>query len=767
MATRIKTWLIGQALDHPKRTILVCVAVTLVLARGLPWIVIDNDFMNMIPEDNPAFKVWNEILDEFGSTERIFIAFGRKGEEALTAETLAKSWDFVRAMERIPEVDEVFSISNMSRMDSDDGFMEVSDLQPARDLTPDQLADLKDYLRRTPDIAIRVLSTHGDYLNVVVQPKLDVDKEKLTLTIMDQAEKLLGDYEVHFGGQMYLTSRIPGLVRADIMRLMRFGILILVIIMLLNLRSLPAVGMAVSVILLSLVGMMGFMGWLVHLTGSNKFYFAVLNATMPIILLTIANGDGIHIITKFMREARKRQDVRDAIRSSMNTLMLPVMLTSLTTAVAFLSMIFTPINQFLGYGICMAFGISWAWLLSTIFLPSLLRLKHWDLSHVSLAKKSIFESIVEHIGNQVVNHPKRVLTIGVLIVLIAIPGLFRVKVEVNLASFFSKGTDIRDSIDFLDSEMTGTMDMEIKVNGDMKSPEVLRKMESIQNYLEQQPPVRTTFSIVDVIKQMHRTVMDDDPAYEVIPDTRGKVNNLFTLYSMSGDPDDFSSLIDYDYSEGLVTALLQNIPTTQMRPLVSGVRGQLQALQDQGFQTTLTGMIVIFLEEMYLILQSAFISIGVSIVMIFLIAWIFFRRFLWGLLSVFPLTAAVILNFGLMGASGIELSHVTALLSSIIIGVGVDFAIHYVSQYRHYANQGMGKDVISRHVMGDTGYPIMLNALSNMGFGALMISNFLPVRYIGGLMVFAMISTSVGTLTVLASASELLKNRLAIKEQRG
>ncbi len=765
MATKMKNRLISQALDHPIRTVILCVLVTVFLGSGVRFIVIDDDFMNMIPEDNPSLVTWNKVLDEFGSTERIFVAFGHKGQDALTPETLAKAWDFAHAVEKMPEVDEVFSVASMNRMDSDDGFMEVSDLQPSRNMTPKQVQNMKDYLDKTPDMEIRVLSKNHDFLNMVVQPKLEKDDVVMTKKIIAEADKVLKGYDVHFGGQLYLTTSIPVLIRNDIMKLMAFAIVILIIIMLLNLRSFPAVLMALSVVILALAGMMGFLGWMVHLTGSNKFYFAVLNATMPIILLTIANGDGIHIITKFMREARKRQDVRDAIRSSMNTLMLPVMLTSLTTIAAFLSMIFTPINQFLGYGIAMGFGISWAWLLSTIFLPSLLNLKKWDLSHVSLAEKSVFERLVDHIGNQVVNHPKRVLSTGVVIVAVAAFGLWKVNVEVNIASFFSKGTQIRDSIDFLDQEMTGTMDMEIKVDGDIKSPNVLKKMEAVQNYLEKNPAVRTTISIADIIKLMHRTVMDDDPKYEVIPDSRDKVNNLFTLYSMSGDPDDFSSLVDYDYSQGLVTALLKNIPTSQMTPLINGVNQYVKKLGTDDFHTTLTGMIVIMQEEMFLVLRSAFISIGVSVIMIFLISWIFFKRFLWGVLAVIPLSSAIILNFGLMGFAGIDLSHITALLSSIIVGVGVDFAIHYISQYRHYVNKGVSKDKISREVMGDTGYPIMLNALSNMGFGALMISAFLPVRYIGGLMVFAMISTSVGTLTLLASATELLKDRLVRKEK--
>ena len=118
---------------------------------------------------------------------------------------------------------------------------------------------------------------------------------------------------------------------------------------------------------------------------------------------------------------------------------------------------------------------------------------------------------------------------------------------------------------------------------------------------------------------------------------------------------------------------------------------------------------------------------------------------------------------GFMGYFGIELSHVTALLSSIIIGVGVDFSIHYISQYRRLARTVRSDKLISE-VIEDVGYPIILDAGSNMGFGALLFSVFLPIQNIGGLMVFAMVSTSIGTLTVLAALSELLKHKLIEKD---
>ena len=163
-----------------------------------------------------------------------------------------------------------------------------------------------------------------------------------------------------------------------------------------------------------------------------------------------------------------------------------------------------------------------------------------------------------------------------------------------------------------------------------------------------------------------------------------------------------------------------------------------------------------------LIIQSSVLSIVISLILMFGITIFFFKRFLWGAIAILPLACSVILNFGLMGHFGITLNHVTAILSSIIIGVGVDFAIHFISQFNSLANASEESN-ISKHVIRDVGYPIVLDAGSNMGFGALLFSAFIPVQYIGGLMVLAMLSTSLGTITLLATASELLKARLIQK----
>jgi len=758
----MKQWFINQSVLHPKRSIALALILTLIMGTGIQYFVIEDDFMKILPQDIQSMVTWNEVRDEFGNTELIFIAFGHRGEDALNAQTLASLWDVTRSMEKSDVIDEVMSISSSDRMNSEDGFLEVDVLQPQRDLTEAEVQDIRSYLDNTPKIKTRYVGTQGDYLNLMIRPILGAGNDVVVHDLQQSVKQYLGDYDIHWGGQAYLTGTLPALIRDDVSKLMLVGIIGMLLILLVSFRNVPAVGMVLATILLSMIFMIGFYGWVYHITGSDAFLFSVINTSLPIILLTIANSYGVHIITKFFRQMRKQgRDTRAAVEASLDALLLPIFLAALTTIAAFLSLVFAPLDVLLGYGVAISVGIVWAWLLTTIFLPSILVLKTWKSDARAVSNASLLERFIIAFGERVMRHPKMILAGSIIVVLIGATGILKLNIEVNMKNFFKPDNPIRQSLEFMDAEMTGTMDLELLVNADLKSPEVLTQIEGIQQFMEVKPSVALSISIADIIKQMHRMVNDDDPLFETIPDSREKVNNLFTLYSMSGDPDDFSSLVDYDYKKGLVTTMMRSISTPEIVKLVNEIETFLAQDQYKSLDITITGMLVIFRDLVSLILRSSFISIFASIFIIALIAAYFFKHWLWGVLAVIPLTSAVILNFGLMGIFGIDLNHVTALLSAIIIGVGVDFAIHYISQFRsHLRHHGLTDD-ISYETMQDVGFPVILDAASNMAFGALLFSEFVPMIQMGGLMVFAMISTSLGTLTLLAVILDLMKEKLA------
>ena len=755
----LRKWFIKQSLDHPIRSIIVSLIATISVGSGVLSFMIDDDMMKLLPADLDSKIAWDEIQDEFGSTELIYIAFGEKGKSVFNSKTFADMWDLSKTLESTDQIEEVFSLVNTNRIDNVDDFMEVDDLQTKRDLTQAEIDDIQNYLLKNPSLKKRFISENDEYFVITAQPYSNEQFDVFSKIVVDKSDEILDGYEIHYGGNAYISGIMPGLIRDDAFSLMRFGMLIMIFTLLLNLRSIAGVAMVLMVIVLSLFAMIGAMGWIYYFTGSNKFLFTLANTSMPIILLTIANSDGVHIVSKFFREMRSKKDTRKAVASTMDSLLVPIFVTSVTTISAFLIMTTSPIQPLIGYGISMSIGITWAWFLSSLLLPAVISLKKWNPEDTAFTKPSFFEKLVDKLGSAVLNHPKRVFGTGITIVIIGLFGVTKVTVDVNMRNFFKPGTEIRDSMDFMDNEMNGTVDIRVRVEGDIKDPQTLSSMDELQSFMVKDEQVSTSFSIADVVKQMHRTVMNDDLRYETIPENRGKVNNLFTMYSMSGDPDDFEALVDYEYKIGLITAFADVMSTEQIFSYTNKLNEHIDKNFNDDSKIDVTGMIVVFRDLVILIVQSSFVSIFASLLVIGILASLFFKRALWGLLAVVPLTSAVIINFGFMGFFGIELSHVTAILSSIIIGVGVDFAIHYISQYRRLSRTISSKTV-SKEVVEDVGYPIVLDAASNMGFGALVFSTFVPIQYIGGLMVFAMLSTSLGTLTILSALTELMKNRL-------
>ena len=755
----LRKWFIKQSLDHPIRSIIISLIATISVGSGVLSFMIDDDMMKLLPADLDSKIAWDEIQDEFGSTELIYIAFGEKGKSVFNSKTFADMWDLSKTLESTDQIEEVFSLVNTNRIDNVDDFMEVDDLQTKRDLTQAEIDDIQNYLLKNPSLKKRFISENDEYFVITAQPYTNEEFDVFSKIVVDKSDKILEGYEIHYGGNAYISGIMPGLIRDDAFSLMRFGMLIMIFTLLLNLRSIAGVAMVLMVIILSLFSMIGAMGWIYYFTGSNKFLFTLANTSMPIILLTIANSDGVHIVSKFFREMRSKKDTRKAVASTMDSLLVPIFVTSVTTISAFLIMTTSPIQPLIGYGISMSIGITWAWFLSSLLLPAVISLKKWNPEDTAFTKPSFFEKLVDKLGSAVLNHPKRVFGTGITIVIIGLFGVTKVTVDVNMRNFFKPGTEIRDSMDFMDNEMNGTVDIRVRVEGDIKDPQTLSSMDELQSFMVKDEQVSTSFSIADVVKQMHRTVMNDDLRYETIPENRGKVNNLFTMYSMSGDPDDFEALVDYEYKIGLITAFADVMSTEQIFSYTNKLNEHINKNFNDDSKIDVTGMIVVFRDLVILIVQSSFVSIFASLLVIGILASLFFKRALWGLLAVVPLTSAVIINFGFMGFFGIELSHVTAILSSIIIGVGVDFAIHYISQYRRLSRTISSKTV-SKEVVEDVGYPIVLDAASNMGFGALVFSTFVPIQYIGGLMVFAMLSTSLGTLTILSALTELMKNRL-------
>ena len=760
----MKTALIRLTQERPKILVLATIAASLFLASGIRFILFEDDILNMLPTDMPSRVIWEEVEEQFGATEPLLVSLGGEGT-LFTPERLALIWDITRMLEDDPLVDEVMSLATMNRIDNVDGFLEVGDLMPYRDLTAADIVNLVGYLDANPEIADRLVSTNRRYSMIAILPRATTSDQDLAAAVTRAVEVVPEGIEISLAGMPYVRGILSETVRVEVFSLMRIGLVVLALVLLLNLRSLPGLGMVLMVNVLSTASMAGFLGWLYYFTGSDQFTFTILNSSMPVILLTIATADGVHVMTRFFREMRNRKDVRASVEATMNVLMLPIFLTSITTIAGFISLVTTPLRVMTGYGVAISFGIFWAWLLSITLLPSLMGMTKWNQSGRALSSSGAMENIIHRLGKSVLRRPKTILAGGLALVIFSIIGTTMLVVEVNFLAFFKPSSPIRQSIEFVDDNFAGTLNLAFEISGDIKDPNTLRQMETIQNHLEAQPYVGSTVSIANIVRKLHRTIMDDSVQYEIIPESRGQVANLLTLYGMTGDPDDFSSLVDYDYSKALISATLKQNTTGKMMEMVDETNSYLENFPKENIEVRFTGFPVFISDFVDVLITSSLRSLAVSLVLVILLSWFFFKSLLWGMLAVLPLGTAIIFNFGLMGWFGLELNHITALLTSIIIGVGVDFAVHFIAQYRHFMGEGVPQDDVCLATIDDIGYPILLNvAAVSVGFSALLFSEFVPMGYMGGLVIISMVSCALGTLTILATITHLMRAKVAAPE---
>ena len=781
MFTKFKNYFINRSINYPIKTLFISLLLTLFIFFGIQWFKLDDDLVKTFPQNLPSKIIWDNIQEDFGQTEFVFVSFGIPNNNILEDKTAIKQNAlFTNAvLDNITGIDKVISLSNYNKFDGNEDYLDIGPLQSENfledfnndDIINQNLNEIINYFKNNPEQKQRLVSINNDYLNIAIRPFDGSDFSNIVMQVKNLAYEYLGDYDIHFAGQPYLAGETPNLIKQDVSSLMAIGIIIMFIILFLNLRSFYAVFIILLTIISSFLAMIGSMGWMRFITGSNYFDFTMMNTSMPIILLTIANSDGVHIVSKFFKELRKTKDKDKAIFITMDCLMQPIFLTSITTSIAFMTMISSPLEYMIGYSCGLAFGVMWAFFLSCTMLPSLISLKHWSLNSKAISKESILEKLTNYIADIVIDKPKKVFCIGFLIVCISAIGIWLVNVEVNVIKFYKKGNPIRESTIFVDENFTGTMNLSIKIediitdSDGIPNYEHYLKLYNLQNFLEDNNQISMTFSFIDVLGQAYKSYTNSGSDF--IPDADA-LEGTYTMLSISDKSDiddDLISLLGKDYDEDfydldqlLLTAMIKTISTAEIQDLIYQTEQYIEKnFANEESNVKISGLSVFIKDFVNIIVQSSMISILFSLVLILFITGLFFNSFKWGFLSIIPLASAIILNFGLMGIFGIDLNHMTALLSSVIIGVGVDFSIHYISNYRKNIIKNVDYQTMSLKTSQDVGYPILLDVFSNMGFIALLFSILIPLNHMGGLMVFAMISTSFGTLTILASLIKILK----------
>jgi len=476
----------------------------------------------------------------------------------------------------------------------------------------------------------------------------------------------------------------------------------------------------------------------------------------PILIVAIAAGHSIQILKRYYEElVRCGGDNRQAVIEA-TTRIGPVMITAgLVAAASFASLITFDLKTFQSFGLFTAFGIVSALTLEMSFIPALRSMLPAPAPHVlaRLTRESWADRLTRSLAAQAVGERKPVVLYTVLAVLVLSLGFaFRVEVNNSLKGQFFPETQLRVDEAAINQAFGGTTTFYVLVKGknpdDLKDPRVLKGVEELQQRFSAVTGVGKTQSYVDYVKKMNRSLHRDDPAYEAVPQSRQEISEYLFLYSISGNPADFRRFVDYDYQNAVVWAFLKDDSTRLAQELI-GITREVASTFPEGITAEVAGSSPVTVALNDTIVDGKLRNIMQIATITFIISSLVLRSFLGGLLVLIPLGAAVMINFGVMGAGGITLGIGTATISAMAVGIGADFAIYLLFRCREEFRRSGDEREAVRATVTTAGKAVVFVALA-VGAGCSTLAFAGYYRHMEGVLIpLAMLTGCLGALTIL------------------
>ncbi len=644
---------------------------------------------------------------------------------------------------------------------SEDGMMIVDDAIEGIPNTPEEREKLREKLRKNKMVYEITISTDFKMASIILILNKGAADEEVLANVNAVLEEFPGPEKVYVGGLPLIREMATSEMTQDFLVLMPVGLVIMLIMLYAFFRQKRGMILPFAVVVMSIIISMG----IIPLLGWKLSMISIL---LPVMLIAIANDYGIHIIAHYQEIQKEEGERAIPLKIALRVyqyLKKPVILTGLTTIVGTLSLLTHKMIPARQLGVLSSIGIAMALIMSLFLIPAVLSLlkKTQPSKQVFGIRKDYLGAFLSFLGKKVSKHPKTILTTSVLLSFVVGIGIYFLEVDTDLVRFFPKNHVIRQGAEVINEHFGGTQTLSVLVEGDIKDPELLRTLESYGNELKDFPGVGRVASVSDVVKEISKALNDEgDPLYDKIPDSRNAVAQYFGFYNMSGDEGDFDQLVDFDYKYARMIITLDDASNQAIKTIIEKV--ELMTANDP-YDISIGGRSYTTLELSNLVINGQIRSIGFAILAIFLLISIIFRSISSGLISIVPLGLAVIFLFGLMGILGIRLDISTAILSSIMIGVGVDYTIHFIWRYKYERKFVADPGKAVQRTIETTGRGIFFNAMSVIiGFLVLFLSSFPPIRFFGFLVIISITACLSGAFLVIPGILMILKPKFVEPE---
>ena len=670
----------------------------------------------------------------FNKNESASVIIAPKSGDVFNQETLTLIKEFTDDAWQTPLSSRVDSIANYQHTWAEEDDLIVEDLILETELiNPETIARAKSVALAEPDLVKRLISEQGHVavVNITVQlpdgsqPENAADAAKAVvevanhvLALTEQYKARYPDHDFYHTGIVFMNNAFVTESQDDASTLVPGMFLAIIVVLWLLLRSFTGTLSTLIIIVTTIAATMGVSGWL-------GFFLSTATVNVPTMVMTLAVADCVHVISSMLFAMRQGKTKEQALEYSMELNLMPIFITSTTTAIGFLTLNFSDVPVIADLGNLTALGVMLAFVFAVTLLPAMLKVMPMRVKKVEEQETDSMNTL----ATWVINHHRKLLPVSIAVVLVAVGLTYNNQINDIATDYFDHSTEFRQSTEFQQANVSGMSTIDFALYTEQASglnqPQVLTKVAAFSDWLEQQPEVDHVATISDTFKRLNKNMHGDNQDYYALPDNQELAAQYLLLYEMSLPYGlDLNNQLNIDKSATRLTATMKNLGSKEFTAFE--VRAQ-NWMADNAPELTMTAASpnLMFAHVGERNMVSMIFGTLLALVLISVLLVFALRSWRMGAVSLVPNIIPAAIGFGIWGLYSAEINMGLSVVLSMTLGIIVDDTVHFLSKYQHARNLGKDAEQAVRYAFISVGRALWITTLVlTIGFSVLAMSSF-------------------------------------------
>ncbi|HBC3385595.1 efflux RND transporter permease subunit [Vibrio parahaemolyticus] len=677
---------------------------------------------------NKQLLAFDEIQTTFAKTDNLAIVIAPEDGDIFTPQTLSLIQKITVDAWQVPYSSRVDSIANYQHTEAFEDDLLVEDLLYSEyELTPERISKVKSIALSEPVLKSALVSEKGDVtvVNITVQlPEMDktAEVEEVVSSInamIDRYQRAYPDVTFHKAGIIAMNHAFMTAAQDDSSTLVPTMLVVILVFLTIMLRSILSVIATLIVIIGSVMATMGISGW-------AGMFLSTATVNVPTLIMTLAVADCVHVIATMRQSMKNGFTKAQSIERSIALNFVPILITSVTTAIGFLMMNMSDSPVLRDFGNLSALGVMVACFLSVTLLPALLKLLP---IHVKMETSQGQKHVMDRLGDFVVSQRRALLPLSVAVIVVCASLIPLNKVNDESVEYFGQRNEFRQAADFMEERISGMTNISIAIKTNesqgIAAPDFLNTIGEFSSWLRDQPETDHVATLADVYKRLNKNMHGDDEAYYLLPQERELAAQYLLLYEMSLPYGlDLNNQINVDKSSIKMVLTVANLGSVELVDLENRIY-QWFAEHAPQYQVVASSPSLMFAHIGETNMASMLSTLPITLVLISALLIFALRSVRLGLISLMPNIAPAVIGFGLWALISGEINLGLSVVVTLTLGIVVDDAVHFLSKYQRARREGQTAEQAVRYAFHTVGRALWITTVVLVaGFSVLAMSSF-------------------------------------------